>query len=393
MKNRFAITNDAANDGPVHIDIEGVIGFEPWWKEDEIVRTKEKMKAQLKALAAIRPDAEIRVEINSYGGDVNHGISIHDLLANHSGKVTTHVYGHTASAATIIAQAGTVRSISANALYLVHQSQTLAAGTADDMDTIARTLRKVNDQIAAVYAKRAGKTPDEMAAVMDRNNGQGEWLTADEAKALGFVDEIVEPFAAAATASPDAFRAAGLPPIPENKLNAKTKKESTMFGLFKNKNEVVDALENLDKAVEAKAVEIRAEFDAKITALETDKAELAKNLADATAARTAAENAMTTAQAEVARLRDEVQAEKDKAARVTATAAPKVGQSTPTAAAGASERFQAAVKAKMAEGMDYEDAAVTVRRENPDLFADMVKEANAGRPATEPRKDVTPDED
>ena len=67
----------------VEIDIEGIIGGSFWEEENEdSVNTKEKMRAELKAISAAKADTII-VNINSFGGSVTHGISIHDMLAQH----------------------------------------------------------------------------------------------------------------------------------------------------------------------------------------------------------------------------------------------------------------------------------------------------------------------
>ena len=109
------IVENSATDTAV-IDIEGRIGGGFWDSDQDSKNTKEKMKKELKKIADIKAK-NIVVNINSLGGDVNHGLAIHDLLAQSKAKVTTNVNGMTASVATIIAQAGNVRKISDNAFF------------------------------------------------------------------------------------------------------------------------------------------------------------------------------------------------------------------------------------------------------------------------------------
>ena len=214
----FKVTNKAAD--TLEIDIEGEIGgisidWATW--EVKAGATKEAVKKLIKDVANSKA-SNIIVNINSYGGDVNHGISIHDMLAEHKAKVTTIVHGHTASAATIIAQAGDVRKMSDNALYLVHPASIIAFGNAIDLKTALSDLEKVDGSIAGIYAKRTGKTIEEVIAIMNRFEGRGEWLSASEAKDLGFVDEIFEPMKAVASADPAILARLGLPGIPQDKI-------------------------------------------------------------------------------------------------------------------------------------------------------------------------------
>lgn len=221
----FKVTN--ASPDTLEIDIEGTIGG--GWFEDG--PTKEAVKKQLKDIAQSRA-SHIIVNINSYGGDVNHGISIHDLLAEHKARVTTIIHGHTASAATIISQAGDVRKMSNNALFLVHKVSTIALGNTNDIEIALSDLKKCDETIASVYAKRTGKSLDEISEIMNRFEGRGEWLTASEAKELGFVDEVFEPMKAVASVDPEDFKKLGLPEIPHNKINMNADK-NTVFAWFK----------------------------------------------------------------------------------------------------------------------------------------------------------------
>jgi ATP-dependent Clp endopeptidase proteolytic subunit ClpP len=231
-RNIFLIENKA-ND-TVDITIEGYIG-DRYDDNKESILTKEDMAKQLKQVAEIKAKY-INVYINSYGGDVNHGVSIHDLLANHPASVTTIINGHTASSATIIAMAADKgqRRISANSLALIHRASTFAIGNVNDMEASLSDLKKVDDTIANIYAKRCEKTMDEVMEQMNKFNGIGEWFTASEAKEWGLVDEVYEPTRMAAVIDEKVFDTYGLPAIPQEKLNIinsiepKPKTENTM---------------------------------------------------------------------------------------------------------------------------------------------------------------------
>jgi ATP-dependent Clp endopeptidase proteolytic subunit ClpP len=241
----FKITNKA-ND-TLEIDIEGVIGCDEYdWTTGEwkTGNTKESVKSLIKEVANSAA-SNIVVNINSYGGVVNDGVSIHDMLAEHKAKVTTIIHGHTASAATIISQAGNTRKMSANALFLIHPASTIAAGNTNDMKLAISDLEKIDNTIAGIYAKRTGKTVDEIMGIMNRMDGRGEWLTAAEAKELGFIDEIIEPMKAVASAEPNILNRFKLPGIPQDKINYDNMKadKKTVFAWFE---------ELIDKVIKTK---------------------------------------------------------------------------------------------------------------------------------------------
>jgi ATP-dependent protease ClpP protease subunit len=189
------------------IDIDGVIGFDFMLPEDE-QNLKENMRNQLREINAIEAD-NIIVNISSLGGDIDHGLAIHDLLASNEAEVETNITGMTASAATVIAQAGDIRRISDNAMFLVHRAWTLAVGNTNDMRAMADDLEKIDGRIANIYAKRGERSVDEFITLMNEANGDGIWLDSNETLAFGLVDEITEPMKIAASAKD--FRHAGLP--------------------------------------------------------------------------------------------------------------------------------------------------------------------------------------
>jgi ATP-dependent protease ClpP protease subunit len=355
------------------IDIEGVIGMEPWWDEEKKTTTKEAMKAELKAIANLDAQ-EIIVSINSYGGDVNHAVSMYDMLAGHKAKIHTEVHGHTASAATIIAQAGDTRSMSSTALYLVHQGQTVAMGTADDMEAGRKTLDTINNQIAEIYSKRSGRTVESMREVMDRNNGLGEWITADEALELGFIDEIKEPLAVAASVmpKPEALAVWNIPEVPKQKKGA-----FQMFDWLKNVlNLSPEQAEILDKMPES-VENVKAEMQTSIDALSAEKHELSARIEELEGevkahAETAEkfENASKLAEEfsqVVVTLESEKKELEEKLEKCTAGVKPPVqDDSTCT-------DLVAMIKNRMdTDSLDYAKAAQAVFKDNPELHNKLV---------------------
>lgn len=193
MPNLGTITIE--NKTPTHaiVDIEGVIGIPEWWQFDNAqdrVSTFNKFKDKVNAIKNLKAD-KVTVNIRSLGGNVNHALMIHDSLCELDLDCETVCYGYTASAATLIAQAGKKRKISCNSLYLIHQSSSVAWGPISALEETISVLNKTNDRIATLYANRSGKEKSSFEDLMARQSGKGEWLSPEDALSAGLVDEIV----------------------------------------------------------------------------------------------------------------------------------------------------------------------------------------------------------
>lgn len=198
------------------IDIEGIIGIPEWWQFDDPqdrIATFDKFKKKCNEIRDLKA-SEITVNIRSIGGDVSHALLIHDSLCQLENVVTV-CYGYTASTATLIAQAGKMRQISSNALYLIHQCSTIARGNIADLKDSIDTMEKTNDRIVNIYATRTGKPADHFREILDRKNGNGEWLSPEDTVKLGLADEIVT-VSGAVNIDLDLFANMGYPEIPEN---------------------------------------------------------------------------------------------------------------------------------------------------------------------------------
>lgn len=211
----ICITNQSPS--KVVIDIEGIIGVPEWWQFDDPadrISTFDKFKKKCQEIKDLKA-SEIIVNIRSMGGSVEHAFLIHDSLCTLESEITTVCYGYTASAATLIAQAGQVRQISNNALYLIHQCSGVVRGNIADMESGIDLLRKTNERIVALYVNRSGKTEEYIREILDRKNGNGEWLSPDEAVNLGLADEVI---VVSGTVNMDSelFAELGYPQIPEN---------------------------------------------------------------------------------------------------------------------------------------------------------------------------------
>lgn len=134
----------------------------------------------------------VNLIISSPGGSVLTALSIHNYLmtVRAQGKcVRAEVAGIAASAATIILCAAEKVSMCKDGFIMTHQASMFAGGTSDDMQEAADLLVKMDGTIASVYARKTGKSVEEMQAVIGKTD---HWMDGTEAKALGFVDELLE---------------------------------------------------------------------------------------------------------------------------------------------------------------------------------------------------------
>lgn len=164
--------------GPTRVDVYDDIGAGDFFSEGV---TAKSFAAQM---AAVRGPLEIH--INSGGGDVFDGVAIGNAIRKHKGTVTTVVDGIAASIASVIAQAGQDRVMEPGSMMMIHDASTLAWGDEAELLKTASVLGKNSDNIAAIYAERAGGTPQQWRDTMK----QETWYTAEEAVAAGLADRV-----------------------------------------------------------------------------------------------------------------------------------------------------------------------------------------------------------
>jgi ATP-dependent protease ClpP protease subunit len=129
---------------------------------------------------------DVVVHINSGGGDMFEGVAIHNALKNYPGKITAHVDGVAASAASFICMAADTIVMEPNSSMMIHDGWGLCVGNAADMRETAELLDMLSDQIADMYALRTGGKAKDWRAKMATDT----WYTAKEAVAAGLADEV-----------------------------------------------------------------------------------------------------------------------------------------------------------------------------------------------------------
>lgn len=130
---------------------------------------------------------DVDIEINSPGGYIYPASEIYTALMQHKGNVNVTITGRAASAASVIAMAGTKVSMSPTAQIMIHNVSATGSGDYRDFEHYAEQLKKSNDTIANAYMLKTGKTREEILNLMDYET----WFTPEEAKEHGFIDEIM----------------------------------------------------------------------------------------------------------------------------------------------------------------------------------------------------------
>ena len=191
----------------------GAIGDDTTWFEDDV--TPKQFKAELNACN----NADITVKINSPGGDVFAAAEIYTALKEYKGGVNVEIDALAGSAASVIAMAGDIVSISPAGMIMIHNPSTIAIGDSDEMKTAVRMLDEVKESIINAYELKTKLPRDKISRLMDA----ATWFNAKKALELGFVDEIL--FEENADNSTDAliFSQAAVTNCLLNKIKAKRK--------------------------------------------------------------------------------------------------------------------------------------------------------------------------
>lgn len=145
--------------------------------------------AQLLFLESEDPDKDIRLYINSPGGVVTAGLGIYDTMQYVRCQVATYCLGQAASMGAFLLAGGAKgkRFALPNARIMIHQPHGGASGQATDIEIQAREIIRLREMLNAIMSKHCGRSVDEILKDTDRDN----FMSADEAKKYGLVDEVL----------------------------------------------------------------------------------------------------------------------------------------------------------------------------------------------------------
>ena len=147
------------------------------------------IQAQLLFLQSVDAKKDIQIYMNSPGGSVYAGLGIYDTMQYISPDVATICTGMAASMGAVLMCAGTKgkRAALKHSRVMIHQPMGGAEGQASDIEITAREIQKLKKELYDIIAKHSGQTYEKVWNDSDRDC----WMTAEEAKAYGMVDEVL----------------------------------------------------------------------------------------------------------------------------------------------------------------------------------------------------------
>lgn len=194
------------------LELYGTIAEESWFDDDI---TPAMFKEELFA-----GSGPVTVWINSPGGDCIAASQIYTMLMDYKDNVTVKIDGIAASAASVIAMAGTEVLMAPTALMMIHNPATIAMGDHEDMQKAIEMLDEVKESIINAYEIKTCLSRAKLSHLMDAET----WMNANKAVELGFADGILEDEKAADVAVPAyAFSRKNVQAALMNKISAKAK--------------------------------------------------------------------------------------------------------------------------------------------------------------------------
>ncbi len=147
------------------------------------------IQAQLLFLESTDPSKDIQIYFNTPGGSVHAGLGIYDTMQYISPDIATICTGMAASMGAVLLTAGTEgkRSALKHSRVMIHQPMGGAQGQASDIEITAREILKLKKELYDIIAKHAGRSFEEVERDADRDY----WMTSEEAKEYGMIDEIL----------------------------------------------------------------------------------------------------------------------------------------------------------------------------------------------------------
>lgn len=158
---------------------DGYIAQDSWFDDDI---TPKQFKNEL-----ISSEGDIVVWLNSPGGDVFAASQIYNMLKEYSGNVTVKIDGIAASAASVIAMAGSQILMSPVAMMMIHNPSTVIFGEASDLQNGIDMLSQVKESIINAYEQKTALSRNKISKMMDAET----WFSAQKAVELGFADKVL----------------------------------------------------------------------------------------------------------------------------------------------------------------------------------------------------------
>ena len=178
MKRKF--WNWVRNEGEKRtLLLDGEISDETWWG-DEV--TPQMFRSELNAA-----EGDIDLWINSPGGDCYAAAQIYNMLMEYKGNVNVKIDGIAASAASVVAMAGSTVEISPLGMLMIHNPMTISIGDTHEMERTITFLAEIKESIINAYEIKTGLSRAKISRLMDAET----WMNAKKAVELGFADSVL----------------------------------------------------------------------------------------------------------------------------------------------------------------------------------------------------------
>lgn len=220
------------------LELYGTIAEESWFDDDV---TPEMFRQELFA-----GSGPVTIWINSPGGDCIAASQIYTMLMDYKGDVTVKIDGIAASAASVIAMAGTKVLMSPTGMLMIHNPATIAFGDHVDMQKAIEMLAEVKESIINAYEIKTSLPRKQLSRMMDDTT----WMNAKKAQELGFIDGILEDAKRnAADISAYAFSASSVEMALVNKLTAKLKPQEPVTPAGRSVDELKKRLADIKQFI------------------------------------------------------------------------------------------------------------------------------------------------
>lgn len=176
------VTNDESGEEITEriLELYGTIAEESWFDDDV---TPAMFKEEL-----FSGTGPVTIWISSPGGDCFAASQIYAMLMDYKGPITVKIDGVAASAASVVAMAGTEVLMAPTAMMMIHNPATIAFGDHKDMEKAIDMLSEVKESIINAYEIKSGQPRKTLSKMMDEET----WMNAKKAVELGFADGLLE---------------------------------------------------------------------------------------------------------------------------------------------------------------------------------------------------------
>ena len=175
----FVLFNETPQE--LEIFLTGIVG-------DEYTQSDS---ASISKILSSNKGKPVTMRVNSPGGLAFDGLAIHNAIAAHDGPTTGIIESLAASAASLAVIGCDVVKMYANATYHIHEGLSFAFGHIADLQDSIEWLQQFNSAAVDTYSAKTGQTTKAMAKALLGDKGDGTKFSAEQAKAAGFIDEII----------------------------------------------------------------------------------------------------------------------------------------------------------------------------------------------------------